>query len=148
MMRDKIFRNLLSDREKLKTIFFQGIKYGITGVLGILTNLAVFSFLIYVLKVWYLIASPIAGLVSMTQNFILHRKFTFRGYSNFRISSVEGLKRYIRFVVLSFVSGFLLTSAVYFQVDVMKFPPVLAQFNGILVIGFFNFLVARRFIYL
>jgi putative flippase GtrA len=139
---------LLSDRERLKTVFFQGIKYGITGVLGILTNLSVFSFLIYVLKVWYLIASPIAGLVSMTQNFILHRKFTFRGYSNFKIGSVEGLKRYIRFVVLSFVSGFLLTSAVYFQVDVMKFPPVLAQFNGILGIGFFNFLVARRFIYL
>ena len=142
------FREALRDRKKLKTFFFQGIKYGITGVLGMATNLIVFSFLIYVLKVWYLIASPIAGIVSLTQNFILHRKFTFRGYSQFRIRSGEGVKRYVRFVILSVVSGVLMTSFVYVQVDVLGFPPVLAQVNGILVIGFFNFLFARRYIYL
>ena len=142
------FREVLRDRDKLKTFFFQGVKYGITGVLGMATNLIVFSFLIYVLKVWYLIASPIAGIVSLTQNFILHRKFTFRGYSRFRIRSGEGVKRYVRFAILSFVSGVLMTSFVYVQVDVIGFPPVFAQAMSILVVGVFNFLFARRYIYL
>jgi len=140
--------------KKLKTKIFnrefilQAIRYGTVGVVGITTNLLIFSFLTYVLKVWYMISGPIAGFISMTQNFILHKKFTFKGYSNFRIMSLSGATRYGKFFILSLINAPAFSSLLYFQVEILNFPKVVAQLFASLIIGFFSFLISRKFIFL
>ncbi len=130
-----------------KTVIIQGIKYGMIGVCGLTSNLLIFSFLVYILKVWYIVSGILAGWLSMTQNFILHRKFTFKGYSNFKVISLTGIKRYARFWILSLVNIPLFSSLLYTQVEFLHLPKVIAQFNASLIGGVINFIVARRFIF-
>ncbi len=148
-----MLKKMKKSLEKLKTKIFnrnfilQAIRYGTVGVVGITTNLLIFSFLIYVLKVWYIISGPIAGFISMTQNFILHKKFTFRGYSNFKLLSVSGATRYTKFFILSIINIPAFSYLLYFQVEILNFPRVLSQLFASLIIGFFSFIISRKFIF-
>ncbi|GBD02794.1 hypothetical protein HRbin19_00063 [bacterium HR19] len=130
-----------------RDFIFQAIKYGSVGVAGITSNLALFSFLVYVAKVWYMIAGPIAGFFAMTQNFILHRKFTFKNYSKFKIRSYDGLKRYLRFFALSVFNTPFFSSLLYFQVEVLHIPKVISQLMTSVIVGFISFMISRRFIF-
>jgi putative flippase GtrA len=140
-------KEILSNTIFSKNFLLQAIRYGIVGLAGITTNLLTFSLLVYVIKVWYIIAGPIAGLVALTQNFILHRKFTFRGYSSFKIVSFSGLKRYIKFFLLSLINTPAFSSLLYFQVEILHFPKVVAQFFASVILGLFSFLISRKFIF-
>jgi|GEM_PF-875047 putative flippase GtrA len=130
-----------------RDFIFQALKYGSVGVAGITSNLALFSFLVYVVKVWYMIAGPIAGFFAMTQNFILHRKFTFKNYSTFKIRSYDGLKRYLKFFALSVFNTPLFSSLLYFQVEVLHIPKVISQLTTSVIVGFISFMISRKFIF-
>ncbi len=125
----------------------QASKYGFIGLVGITTNLIIFSFLVYVMKLWYMVAGVFAGWFSMTQNFILHRKFTFKGYSTFKLRSGEAIKRYLQFFLLSLFNIPFFSSLLYMQVEFIHLPKVISQFNTSVLVGFISFLISRRFIF-
>lgn len=135
------------NKREIIRFFRQAIRYGLVGVSGLLTNLTVFSFLVYIVDVWYIPAGLFAGWVSLTQNFVLHRKFSFVDQASFSLRSSEALKRYLRFFVLSVVNAPAFSSILYFLVEFIKIEKVIAQFMTSVSLGFINFLIARRFIF-
>lgn len=130
-----------------KRLVLQAVKYGAVGVVGIVTNLFVFSFLVYVLGVWYIPAGLFAGWLSMTQNFILHRKFSFADQAKFRLKSFESVKRYLRFFILSLVNAPAFSYLLYFFVEIVKLEKVIAQFITSVSLGLVSFLISRKFIF-
>lgn len=135
------------NKDRLLKFFKQAVKYGIVGVSGIITNLSVFSLLVYILGVWYIVAGLIAGWFSLTQNFILHRKFSFVDQAKFRLRSPEAMKRYFRFFLLSVFNAPVFSSVLYSLVEFLRIEKVIAQFITSVSLGFINFLIARKFIF-
>lgn len=125
----------------------QAVKYGIVGVSGITTNLLIFSLLVYIIGVWYIVAGLISGWISLTQNFILHRKFSFVDQAKFDLRSREALKRYFRFFLLSIINAPVFSSLLFFLVEFVKLEKVLAQFLTSVSLGLISFLISRRFIF-
>lgn len=134
-------------RDDFLIFFRQAIKYGIVGFSGITTNLLIFSFLVYVIGVWYIFAGLLAGWVSMTQNFILHRKFSFVDRAKFNLKSRESLKRYFRFFLLSVFNAPAFSSLLFFLVEFVGLEKVVAQFITSVSLGLISFIISRKFIF-
>jgi putative flippase GtrA len=58
--------------------WFQLFRFSLVGGSGYVVNLAVYSALVYVLDVHYLIAATLAFCVAVTNNFLLNRHWTFK----------------------------------------------------------------------
>jgi len=103
------------------------LKFGSVGALGTVTNLTIYSSLIF-MNINYNIASISAFLVAVTQNFMLNKRWTFSDYDK----GIEN--RFIKYLILNFLS-FLLNLAIlnliihYFGTD--KLIQILAQISGI-----------------
>ncbi len=113
-----------SIEEKISRRF---LKFGSVGALGTVTNLIIYSTLIF-LNVNYNLASVSAFVVAVTQNFVLNKRWTFSDHD-------AGIKhRFVKYVALNFLS-FLLNLAIlnlviyFFGAD--KTTQIIAQVLGI-----------------
>ena len=103
------------------------LKFGSVGALGTVTNLAIYSILIF-LNINYNIASASAFVVAVTQNFVLNKRWTFDDHD----ASIK--HRFVKYFALNFVS-FLLNLAIlnlvihFFGTD--KMTQIVAQVLGI-----------------
>src|SRR5271169_2227468 len=59
-------------------VFVQFVKFGIVGISNTLITFAVYTLLLKVFNVWYLIASAIGFILGATNGFLLNRAWTFR----------------------------------------------------------------------
>jgi len=103
------------------------LKFGSVGALGTVTNLTIYSSLIF-MNINYNIASISAFMVAVTQNFVLNKRWTFSDHD-------RGIKnRFIKYLILNFLS-FLLNLTIlnlvihYFGTD--KLVQIAAQILGI-----------------
>ena len=103
------------------------LKFGSVGALGTVTNLAIYSSLVF-LDVNYNLASACAFMVAVTQNFLLNKRWTFKDHD-------EHVKyRFAKYFALNFLS-FLLNLAIlnlvihFFGTD--KMVQIAAQILGI-----------------
>ncbi len=103
------------------------LKFGSVGALGTVTNLAIYSILIF-LNINYNIASASAFVVAVTQNFVLNKQWTFNDHD----ASIK--HRFVKYFALNFLS-FLLNLAIlnlvihFFGTD--KVIQIVAQVLGI-----------------
>jgi putative flippase GtrA len=58
--------------------WFQLVRFSIVGASGYVINLAVYSVLVFVLDVHYVLAATLAFCVAVTNNFLLNRGWTFK----------------------------------------------------------------------
>ncbi len=61
-------------------VYVQFVKFGIVGVSNTLLTFAVYTLLLKVFGVWYLLASAIGFVVGATNGFLLNRRWTFAGH--------------------------------------------------------------------
>ena len=61
-------------------VLVQFIKFGIVGISNTLLTFAVYTLLLKVFGVWYLLASAIGFIAGATNGFLLNRKWTFRDH--------------------------------------------------------------------
>ena len=73
------------------------LKFGSVGALGTVTNLAIYSILIF-LNINYNIASASAFVVAVAQNFVLNKRWTFSDHD------VTIKHRFVKYFVLNFLS--------------------------------------------
>jgi putative flippase GtrA len=103
------------------------LKFGSVGALGTVTNLVIYSILIF-LNINYNIASASAFVVAVTQNFVLNKRWTFDDHD----ASIK--HRFVKYFALNFVS-FLLNLVIlnlvihFFGTD--KMTQIIAQVLGI-----------------
>jgi len=80
------------------------LKFGSVGALGSITNIAIFSTLIF-LDIHYNVASVAAFLVAVTQNYILNKHWTFKDHNT------KTKQKFIKYLLLN-VSSFFINLAV------------------------------------
>jgi putative flippase GtrA len=73
------------------------VKFGSVGALGSITNLSIFTALTF-LNTHYNLASIIAFLVALTQNYILNKKWTFKDHNP------QTKQKFFKYFVLNFLS--------------------------------------------
>ena len=112
------------------------MKFGSVGAIGSVTNLSLFTTLTF-LDVNYNIASILAFLVAVTQNYTLNKKWTFKDHNS------KTRKKFIKYFILNFIS--FLVNLLVLNIIILNFgddnlTKIIAQALGIAVAMGFNFL--------
>ena len=104
------------------------LKFGSVGALGAVTNLLIYSTLIF-LDVNYNLAAVAAFLVAVTQNFLLNKRWTFSDHD------VSVRHRFVKYLILNFMSfvlNLLILNLVIHFFGTEKMVQIAAQVLGIL----------------
>ncbi len=112
------------------------IKFGSVGAMGSVTNLSIFTTLTF-LDINYNIASILAFLVAVTQNYTLNKKWTFKDHDS------KTRKKFIKYFILNFASfliNLLVLNIVILNLGDDSITKIIAQTLGIVVAMGFNFL--------
>jgi putative flippase GtrA len=118
----------------------QFIRFALVGSSGVLTNLGVYSGLIYLLGVHYLIAASISFVTAMSGNFILNLRWTFKTHGQ----GVKAIRdQYLRYAMVTLISYGINIAALWLLVDFWHWHKVLAQLMAIAMTTLSNFLGSK-----
>lgn len=125
------------------TITRRLLKFGSVGALGTVTNMAIYSTLIF-LDTNYNIASASAFIVAVSQNFLLNKRWTFSDHDR---SITHRFAKYFALNFLSFLLNLTILNLVihYFGTD--KAVLIVAQILGILGAMVTNFAGSHIFVF-
>jgi len=111
-------------------------KFASVGALGSVTNIAIFSTLTF-FSINYNIASFVAFLVAVTQNYTLNKKWTFKEHN------IKTKQKFIKYFVLNFSSflvNLLVLNLIVYNFGEQTSTKIIAQILGIGVAMGINFL--------
>jgi putative flippase GtrA len=115
-------------------------RYVAVGILGYLVQLASFALLVHGLGLQYLISAVVAGVVALTNNFVLNRYWTF-GATHGRV-----VRQVTRYSIVS--AGFFAAQfAVLFLLVALGLPKVPAEALAVAIVVPGNFLVQRQLVF-
>ncbi len=112
------------------------MKFASVGVLGSVSNISIFSFLVY-FDINYNIASVVAFLFAVTQNYILNKKWTFKDHNT------KTKQKFIKYFILnlsSFLVNLAVLNLVVINFDEGTLTKIIGQILGIGVAMGFNFI--------
>jgi len=118
----------------------QFIRFSLVGSSGVLVNLAVYTFGIYVLSWHYLPAGTLSFLVAMTNNFILNRYWTFKSH---RTGEAGAGGQYFRYFVVTLFGYLVNMGLLWVFIDGLRWHEVLSQLLAIMVTTLSNFLGSK-----
>ena len=118
----------------------QFVRFALVGSSGVLTNLAVYSGLIYLLYCSLLDCRHLSFVTAMSGNFILNLRWTFKTHG-------QGIKaigdQYLRYAMVTLVSYGINIIALWLLVDIWHWHKVLAQLVAIAMTTMSNFLGSK-----
>ena len=130
------------DEKKSKFSLFmaQTIKYFLVGGIGVGVNLGLLYVLTDFLGIWYILSQGIAIAVSITNNFFLHRYWTFKN----EIVEPKTLERYIKFFIVSVVGMCIQLGLTFVLVENFGIYYLYAAVLSIIAASAFNYLLNRK----
>ena len=144
-MEDKTERMNRHGNERIKRIFNQFVKFGITGALGTLTNLLLFFIFADKIRLPEIPVSIGCFIIAGTQNYIINHKYTF--LSNTGTSALT-VKKWLMFLSASLVG--LGVNLVVMKLVILNFTlpyKFIAQACGIVAGMFVNFVFSKIFVF-
>ncbi len=118
----------------------QFVRFALVGSSGVLVNLAVYSGLIYLLGVHYLIAATFSFVTAMSSNFILNLRWTFKTHG-LGIKAIRD--QYLKYAMVTLVSYGINILVLWSLVDFWHWDKVLAQLASIFLTTLSNFLGSK-----
>ena len=141
---DAFKRVMTIEDEKKKSKFSlfvaQTIKYFLVGGIGVGVNLGLLYGLTDFLGIWYILSQGIAIAISITNNFFLHRYWTFKN----EIVEPKTLERYIKFFIVSIIGMGIQLGLTFILVENYTMYYLSAAVLSIIVASAFNYLVNRK----
>jgi dolichol-phosphate mannosyltransferase len=141
---DAFKRVMTIEDEKKKSKFSlfvaQTIKYFLVGGIGVGVNLGLLYGLTDFLGMWYILSQGIAIAISITNNFFLHRYWTFKN----EIVEPKTLERYIKFFIVSIIGMGIQLGLTFILVENYAMYYLSAAVLSIIVASAFNYLVNRK----
>lgn len=113
---------------------FRFFKYSLVGGGTFLFDMALLLFLIYVVSVDYIIATPLAFLFAVSINYLISRNFVFRGTKR---TIVTG---FFYFIALAFSGAIITGSLVYAMVEYLALPIPVSRILAAGVVGIWTYL--------
>lgn len=114
----------------------QLFKYSVIGSIGVLTDLAIFYFLLSI-GVWYQVGNLLGYLMGTVVSFSLNRIITFKVKDKFRT-------RLLLFVLVSGLGFSVSALILWFLVDIQKFDSVLAKIFSLPCVLFIQFTLNKK----
>tara|TARA_B100000676_G_scaffold237461_1_gene237617 strand:- start:279 stop:707 length:429 start_codon:yes stop_codon:yes gene_type:complete len=127
-------------KSKFSLFMTQTIKYFLVGGIGVGVNLGLLYVLTDFLGIWYILSQGIAIAISITNNFFLHRYWTFKN----EIVEPKTLERYIKFFIVSVIAMCIQLGLTFLMVENYEMYYLYA---AVIAIGFasaFNYLLNRK----
>lgn len=116
-------------------------KYYLVGASGVFVNLGILYALTEFEGLWYLLSSTIAILVSITTNFILNKKWTFKG----EMTKQRTIIMYSKFMGISLIGMIIQLGFNYLFVEKLALYYLLAAFISIGIASSVNFILNRHY---
>ena len=140
-----VFKRVMTiedEKKKSKFSLFvsQTIKYFLVGGIGVGVNLGLLYVLTDFLGIWYILSQGIAIAISITNNFFLHRYWTFKN----EIVEPKTLERYIKFFIVSVIGMGIQLGLTFILVENYAMYYLSAAVLSIIVASAFNYLVNRK----
>lgn len=117
--------------------WWQLARFALVGASGYLVNLAVFALALEGAGAPYPVASALAFLVALSNNFLWHRRWTFRAGD---IRARHQITRFLTVSVSAFAAGLLLLTAI---VELLGVPEVPAQAAAIVAVTPLSFVANK-----
>ncbi len=140
----QIKRDMTIEDEKKKSKFSlfmaQTIKYFLVGGIGVGVNLGLLYILTDILGIWYILSQGIAIAVSITNNFCLHRYWTFKN----EIVEPKTLERYTKFFIVSVAGMGIQLGLTFILVENFVIYYLYAAVLSIIAASAFNYLLNRK----
>lgn len=118
----------------------QILKFGVVGGLAFLIDYGIYTLLISVFDVYYIIASIISFTLSVIFNYILSIKWVFD------VKKKQGVKEFIIFVILSIIGLILNSIILYFSVELMHIHKLIAKIIATFIVMIYNFITRKIFV--
>ncbi len=132
---------LLTLWETAKFIFRnskQLFKYGITGILGVTTNLTIYAILLYKVHMWYLGAALVAFSCGAVVSFTLHKFWTFRKPSMQKIGNEIAV--YLALITFNALANI---GILFFLVQALNHDKLVANVLSNLTVALWSFFVYK-----
>jgi putative flippase GtrA len=123
-------------RHRRAAVLVQFVKFGIVGVSNTLLTFVIYTLLLKVFGVWYLLASAIGFAAGAVNGFLLNRRWTFRGH-------VGDARTPLRWATVQTCGLGLNEALLYLWVDGIGFDKLLGQAFAIAVVTTTTFLANR-----
>ena len=117
--------------------WWQLVRFALVGASGYVVNLAVFAIAVHVAAIAYPVAATLAFLVAVSNNFLWHRRWTFRAGAT---QARHQIARFLIVSVLAFLAGLLLLTAL---VELLGVPEVPAQAAAIIAVTPLSFVANK-----
>jgi putative flippase GtrA len=117
------------------------IRFCISGALGFMVHVLVLFVLVEFLHIWYLIATSLAFLVSVSASYFLQKIFTFKHKSRHTIS------QFLAYFVLSIFNFFLNILIMYILVDILGIMYLYSQAISSILNAILSYLIINKFIF-
>jgi dolichol-phosphate mannosyltransferase len=127
-------------KSKFSLFVSQTIKYFLVGGIGVGVNLGLLYGLTDFLGIWYILSQGIAIAISITNNFFLHRYWTFKN----EIVEPKTLERYTKFFIVSVVGMCIQLGLTFMLVENFALYYLYAAILSILASSAFNYLLNRK----
>lgn len=118
------------------------IRFGVTGLLGVLTQLVTLYVLTEWAHLWYIHSAVCAWLVAFGVSFGLQRRWTFG-----RQGRAGAAGQLVAFVALFLANMGINAALLYALVDLLGAPYLIAQFGLLVLIAVWNFFIMRYLIF-
>ena len=127
-------------KSKFSLFMAQTIKWFVVGGIGVAINLGLLYVLTDFLGIWYILSQGIAVAFSITNNFFMHRYWTFKN----EIDEPKTLERYIKFFIVSLIAMGIQLGLTFTIVENSTTYYIHAAILAILAGSAFNYLLNRK----
>ena len=111
------------------------LKYSSVGVSTFLFDLLLLYIFTDILEMNYLVAAGVAFLIAVSINYVVSRKFVFKG-------TLRGVKSgYVNFIGIAGIGLLFVVSSMYVLVTVFSLPPLISRIGVAGITGFWNYLM-------
>ena len=135
-----IFSLSWKNRRREQNIFWQLIRFTITGICTSSLNYVSFYMFLMFFNIHYIYASMVGAISGMFIGFIMHRNFTFIADNNI-------LYQFIKFNILSLSLVFMYPISIFIAVNSYAIKPELAQILVIPIIAIINFIFEKVWVF-
>lgn len=133
-------KNILSDKEKVKHLFDQILKFGIVGVIAFFIDYSLLYILTEFMSIHYMISSIISFTVSLIFNYIASI------YWVFDVKQKQTFKEILVFVILSVIGLGINQLVMYLMTDVGNTYYMLSKLVATAIVMVWNFVTRKIFI--
>ncbi len=114
------------------------ILYAFIGVTGVTIDFLLFTFLVKVLGLYYVISNVISVSFGLVNNFILNRRYNFKVYN-------KPLQRFLSFYLIGFIGIAISTLLIHVFTEILVIPILISKIMSVIIVVILQYILNKYF---